>query len=157
MAWDLRGTIKFAIPAHTPGAGACGLGVGWEPKEHEGMPWSSGNGLRKSRWRGKKATRCWGSPILGSAVSGATARSPLLSSNRSGRAGRLGAGDGSGTGSVSCPERRARRGQRPAEAWPAGRGGARSPHRAHTWARTLHTHLELVPGGGRGGEPKQVS
>ena len=101
--------------------------------------------------------RFWGSPILGSAVSGATARSPLLSSNRPGGAGRLGAGDGSGTGSAACPERRARRGPRPAEAWPAGGGGARSPHRAHTRARTLHTHLELVPGRGWGGKPKQVS
>lgn len=38
MAWDLRGTIKFAIPAHIPGAGARGLGAGCEPKEREGMP-----------------------------------------------------------------------------------------------------------------------
>lgn len=38
-----------------------------------------------------------------------------------------------------------------------GQSGARSPHRAYTRARTLHTHLELVPGGGRGGETKPVS
>lgn len=50
-------------------------------------------------------------------------------------------------------------------AWAAAPGGlarwrgrrALPAPRAHTGAHTAHTHLELVPGGGRGGEPERVS
>lgn len=143
MVWDLRGTVKFAITAYTPGAGTHGLGAGCERRGRYGRAPSLGNGTRKSTWGGRKAPSSSGAPVLGPAVSGASAKSRLLSTNRPGRARPPGAGDGSTAGSAACPARGWRAGLRvgsgPRRPRPLA-GAARAPRTARTHGRAHCTH-----------------
>lgn len=133
MVWDLRGAVKFAMGTNT----RCSARAGSERRGREGRPQSSG---------GRRASWFLGSP-----------RTRLLPSKGPIPARPWFEGGGSGARWVVRCARRRRAGAAARVGQAGGRGSARSPHRAHPRARTLHTHLEVVPAEGRGGPAKRVS
>lgn len=145
------------------GKGHLWFGISWG---RSSVRFSSGRERRTAEeaagpWETEKNDpRVLGASALWPAASGASARTRLLSSKRPRRAPAPPvAGCAHRTQSRRCAGS-SRGGAAQARPAGGGGGGARSAPRApraHPSAHTLHTHLELVPGGGRGGEPKRVS
>lgn len=134
--------------------------AGCERRGREGRPRSWGNGLqgstRRGRHPGPERRQLWGPQsreprrgldlflLKGLDLPARPVRA-MEAGPRAGHAGREGGARSSSRVSAS----KGLAGRRGRRALPAPR--------AHTRARTRHTHLELVPGGGRGGEPRRVS